>query len=314
MSCLLTPTFRGYLYKSEPMSQHSSIAGFLAHLRVERGSSPHTLRGYAEDLTLFARYLEGIAGADFDPITLSSRQLRTYATWLGGQGFAPSTVARRLASLRSFYRYLRRRGLVEVDNSASLRSPKQPRRLPKLLNVEEVVAVIEAIPTGDSAGIRDRAILEVLYGGGLRVGELVGLDLGDLDLDEGLARVRGKGRRERLAPVGEVAVESVRRWLSVRAPKTAGEAAVFLNRYGARLTARSVGRLFETRLKGHDVDLGSSPHTLRHSFATHLLDRGADLRSVQELLGHRRLTTTQIYTHVSPDRLLEAYRGAHPRA
>jgi integrase/recombinase XerC len=177
-----------------------------------------------------------------------------------------------------------------------------------------VIRLLDAIATGDSLGVRDRAMFETLYGGGLRVGELVGLNLDDLDLEEGLIRVRGKGRRERLSPVGRMAIEWLGRWLPLRSPKASGESAVFLNRFGTRLTTRSVGRLLETHLAGLGLDPSASPHTLRHSFATHLLDRGADLRSVQELLGHRKLTTTQIYTHVTQERLLDIYDAAHPRA
>jgi integrase/recombinase XerC len=157
-------------------------------------------------------------------------------------------------------------------------------------------------------------MFETLYGGGLRVSELVGLNLDDLDLEQGLVRVRGKGRRERLCPVGAMAADWVTRWTALRAPKRPGEPALFLNRFGTRLTSRSVGRLLEEHLVGLGLDPAASPHTLRHSFATHLLDRGADLRSVQELLGHRSLSTTQIYTHVTSERLRDAYRSAHPRA
>jgi integrase/recombinase XerC len=177
-----------------------------------------------------------------------------------------------------------------------------------------VIRLLESIPTTAPAGVRDRAMLETLYGGGVRVSELVALDVADLDLDGGLVRVRGKGRRERLCPVGPEAVTWIRLWLPLRQPRRPEDPALFLNRFGGRLTTRSVGRLFQAHLQAAGINPGGSPHTLRHSFATHLLDRGADLRSVQELLGHRRLTTTQIYTHVTPERLLEAYHDAHPRA
>lgn len=291
-----------------------SITSFLEHLRGERAASPHTVRSYGEDLSLFWQYLTEAEGPLADPLAATARRLRAYSAWLSGRGYAPSTVARRLASLRSFFRFHRRRGALAADPSGGLRNPKQPKRLPEPLRVDQVVGLLDAIPTDDSFGVRDRAMFETLYGGGLRVSELVGLDLADLDLGEAVARVRGKGRRERLAPIGDSASEAIGRWLSVRAAERAGEPAVFLNRYGRRLTARSVGRLFETYLKGRDLDGHSSPHTLRHSFATHLLDNGADLRSVQALLGHRRLTTTQIYTFVSQERLRDAYNDAHPRA
>ena len=293
---------------------HSAVSAFLDHLRVERNASPHTLRSYEDDLARFCEYLAEALGPGADPTAVDARRLRGYAAWLGGRGYAASTVARRLASLRSFFRYQRRQGVVAADPSGALRNPKQPRRLPHPLRVDEVIRMLEAIPTAEPFGIRDRAMFETLYGGGLRVGELVGLDLADIDPEQGVVRVRGKGRRERLCPVGAEALDWLSRWRPLRRPARPGEPAVFLNRYGTRLTARSVGRLLHARMTGLDLDPSASPHTLRHSFATHLLDRGADLRSVQELLGHRRLTTTQIYTHVTHERLLDAYGEAHPRA
>jgi integrase/recombinase XerC len=235
--------------------------------------------------------------------------------WLAGRGYAPSTIARRLASLRSFYKYQRRQGQLTVDPSAPLRNPKQPQRLPRLLRVEDVIQLLDGIPTDTPLGVRDRAMYETLYGGGLRVSELVGLNLGDVDAEQILVRVRGKGRRERLCPVGQMAMNCIAYWIPLRAPHRAGGQALFLNRFGTRLSARSVGRLLEDYLSAAGLGaLAASPHTLRHSFATHLLDGGADLRSVQEMLGHRSLATTQIYTHISQSRLLEAYQRSHPRA
>jgi integrase/recombinase XerC len=186
--------------------------------------------------------------------------------------------------------------------------------LPRLLKVDDVIRLLDAIPVETPLGMRDRAMLETLYGGGLRVSELVGLNLDDLDFEQELVRVRGKGRRERLSPIGGMAMRCINAYLSLREPKRIGESALFLNRYGTRLTTRSVGRLLEEHLARAGLGNTASPHTLRHSFATHLLDRGADLRSVQELLGHRNLTTTQIYTHVTRERLLDIYHDAHPRA
>jgi len=296
---------------------HPSVAAYLNHLKGERNASPHTLRSYQDDLTQFCAFLgesQSLEPDAVDPTTADAKRLRRYSAWLGGRGYAASTVARRLASLRSFYRYQRRQGTMTADPAGGLRNPKQPHRLPRLLRVEEVIGVLDAIATDTPLGVRDRAMFETLYGGGLRVSELVGLNLDDLDLEQTLLRVRGKGRRERLCPVGSTAVAWVGHWLPLRVPKRPGEPALFLNRFGTRLTARSVGRLLEEHLKGRGLAPGASPHTLRHSFATHLLDRGADLRSVQELLGHRSLTTTQIYTHVTEERMREVYRGAHPRA
>ncbi|MFO0957653.1 MAG: tyrosine recombinase XerC [Isosphaeraceae bacterium] len=287
---------------------------FLMALERERNASPHTLRSYREDLGLFRSYLAGLSRPITDLAAVDARRLRGYAAWLSGEGYAASTIARRLASLRSFFRHQRRAGSVTVDPSSVLKNPRQPRRLPHPLGVEQVVKLLESIPTSEPAGVRDRALLETLYGGGLRVGELVALDRDDLDLEAGLVRARGKGRRERLCPLGQEATDWLARWLQLREPLRHEEPAVFLNCKGTRLTARSVGRMFRDRQLLIGLDGTASPHTLRHSFATHLLDRGADLRSVQELLGHRRLTTTQIYTHVTRERLLDAYRDAHPRA
>ena len=298
---------------------HLSVSDFLEHLRVEGNASPHTLKSYEEDLRQFCGFLGeslGVAPEEVDFGAIDAKRLRRYAAWLGGRerGYAASTVARRLASLRSFYRYQRRQGAMTADPSAGLRNPKQPKRLPKLMGVEDVIRLLDAVPTDTPSGVRDRAMYETLYGGGLRVSELVGLDLEDVDHETKLLRVRGKGRRERLCPVGPAAIAWIGHWLAVRTPKSADEPAVFLNRFGTRLTARSVGRLLDDHLAGLGLDPSASPHTFRHSFATHLLDRGADLRSVQELLGHRSLATTQIYTHVTRERVLQAYRDAHPRA
>lgn len=280
----------------------------------ERNASPHTLRSYRDDLAIFRDYLAGLSRPIADLAEVDARRLRGYVAWLSGEGYAASTIARRMASLRSFFRHQRRTGSVSVDPSTALRNPRQPKRLPHPLSVEQVVRLLESIAGPEPADVRDRALLETLYGGGLRVSELVALDRDDLDLEAGLARVRGKGRRERLCPLGQEAADRLARWLQARRPLIADEPAVFLNVQGTRLTARSVGRMFRDRQLRLGLDGTASPHTLRHSFATHLLDRGADLRSVQELLGHRRLTTTQIYTHVTRERLLDAYREAHPRA
>lgn len=287
---------------------------FLASLRLERQASAHTLRAYQDDLATFLRFLEEIKCAEMDPAAIRPDLLRRYSAWLNAQGFAATTTARRLACLRSFFRHLRRRGIVVSDPTVGLRNPKQPKRLPRLLTIDEVIRLLDSVAVDTVAGVRDRAMLETLYGGGLRVSELVGLDLADVDQDSTLVRVRGKRRRERLAPVGPMAMDWIGRYLPLRQPRRSGEQALFLNRFGGRLTARSVGRLLDEHLLRAGLTCQASPHTLRHSFATHLLDRGADLRSVQELLGHRKLTTTQMYTHVTNAVMQTKYRGAHPRA
>ena len=291
-----------------------SVCAYLQHLRVERRGSAHTVRSYEHDLGMYSRYLREIFGEAASPAGADPARLRRYSAWLTGQGYSASTVARRLACLRSYFRFLRRTGALASDPSAGLRNPKQPRRLPRLLRVDEIIRLLDAIPGDTPPSVRDRAMLETLYGGGLRVSELVGLNVEDLDIDQELVKVRGKGRRERLCPIGEMAAHWLKLHIPLRKPELAYEKAMFLNQRGSRLSSRSVGRLLEAHLLHAGLVNAASPHTLRHSFATHLLDRGADLRSVQELLGHRKLTTTQIYTHVTQERMLDMYHQAHPRA
>lgn len=292
----------------------SLIEAFWNFLKNEKNASPHTLRSYAGDLSCFVRFLAEKRGATVALATVDAKVLRGFSAWSSRRGDAPSTIARRLACLRSFYRFHRRLGAIASNPAESLRNPKQPKRLPKLLRVDQVIGLLDSIEPSTTLGLRDRAMFETLYGGGLRVGELVALNLADLDFDQGLVRVRGKGKRERLCPVGGASIAWITRWIEARRPDRAGEPALFLNKHGRRLTTRSVGRLLEKYLLMNALAPEASPHTLRHSFATHLLDRGADLRSVQELLGHRRLTTTQIYTHVTNERMLDVYQDAHPRA
>ncbi|TWT88784.1 Tyrosine recombinase XerD [Pseudobythopirellula maris] len=291
---------------------------FLRHLQSERGASAHTIKAYREDLAALADYLADESGASPAPKAITTLDLRGYVSALGEAGFAKASIARRLASVRSFFRYGQREGWAPSNPAAALRNPRKSRHLPQVLSSDEVGALLAAPPADKTFGLRDRAILETLYSAGLRVSELVGLEDGDLDLDEGVARVRGKGRKERLAPIGSFAVEALGAWLSVRQLGPGVErgegAPVFTNKFGRRLTARSVARLLEKHLAVAGLAGRASPHTLRHSFATHLLDRGADIRSVQELLGHKSLVTTQIYTHVSTANLKAAYEKAHPRA
>jgi integrase/recombinase XerC len=292
----------------------SLIEAFLNFLKNEKNASSHTLRSYTSDLYCFVGFLAEKKGGKVALASVDARVLREFSAWSSRRGDAPSTIARRLACLRSFYRYQRRLGAIDSNPAETLRNPKQPKRLPTLLTVDQVIGLLDSIEPLTTLALRDRAMFETLYGGGLRVGELVALDLADLDFDQGLVRVRGKGKRERLCPVGGAAIDWISRWIEARRPDRAGEPALFLNKHGRRLTTRSVGRLLEKYLLINGLAPEASPHTLRHSFATHLLDRGADLRSVQELLGHRRLTTTQIYTHVTNERMLDVYQDAHPRA
>jgi len=219
--------------------------------------------------------------------------------------------------MRSWCRFMCRQSILQTNPADGLRGPRQDKKLPHFLSEKDLLRLLEAPPADTPFGLRDRAILETLYSAGLRVSELVGLNLPDMDLDSGVATVRGKGKKERLALLGRQAMEALERWLAQRgtiSPRALSQPAVYLNKSGTRLTTRSIGRLLEKYLALAGLDPRTSPHTLRHSFATHMLDRGADIRSVQELLGHRSLTTTQIYTHVTTQRLRDSYHKAHPRA
>ncbi len=296
-----------------------ALAEFLRHLALEKNASAHTVKSYREDLTQALDFFRGRLPRDaVRPDRLTTRLVRAYLAWLHEQGYARTTVARRLAALRSWCRFLCRQGTLSTNPADGLRGPRQEKKLPHFLGEQDLLRLLEAPPADTPLGLRDRAILETLYSAGLRVSELTGLNVGDVDLDSGLATVRGKGKRERLAPLGEPALAALKTWLAQRelALGTAARTpdAVFLNKRGSRLTSRSVGRLLEKYLAHAGLDPRTSPHTLRHSFATHLLDRGADIRSVQELLGHRSLGTTQIYTHVTTNRLRDSYHKAHPRA
>jgi integrase/recombinase XerC len=298
-----------------------ALAEFLRHLALERNASEHTVKSYREDLTQAVEFFATKLATNAPTAQqLSTRLVRAYLVWLHEQGYARTTVARRLASLRSWCRFLCRQGRLTTNPTDTVRGPRQDKKLPHFLGVEAVLQLLEAPSAEEPLGLRDRAILETLYSAGLRVSELTGLDLGDLDLDSGVATVRGKGKKERLVLLGPHALEALKHWLACREQVSSGPAlrrggtAIFLNKNGARLTARSVGRLLEKYLRATGLDPRTSPHSLRHSFATHLLDRGADIRSVQELLGHRSLSTTQIYTHVTTQRLQERYQKAHPRA
>lgn len=297
-----------------------ALAEFLRHLALERNASEHTVKSYREDLTQALDYFADKLGTRAWPAErLTTRLLRGYLVWLHEQGYAKSTVARRLAAVRSWCRFLCRQGLLETNPTEGLRGPRQDKKLPHFLSVEAVAQLLAAPPGDQPLGLRDRALLETLYSAGLRVSELTGLDVADVDLDSAVATARGKGKKERLVLLGPLALQALRDWLAVReqlgSPERRGKTgALFLNKLGTRLTPRSVERLLAKYLHQVGLDPKTSPHTLRHSFATHLLDRGADIRSVQELLGHRSLSTTQIYTHVTTQRLQESYQKAHPRA
>jgi len=292
------------------------IDRFLRYLVAERGASPLTIKSYREDLLQVEEFLR--SAACHRPAEATSPILRRFAAGLHAAGYASSTVARKLASLRSFYAFGQREGWVRTNPAKPLRSPRRSRKLPKFLTGDEIARLLAAPRPDAAGGIRDRAILELMYSAGVRVRELVSLDDGDLDLQNGTARVRGKGRRERLGVVGSHARRALRAWLAARPNTVAARAPtgrpLFTNKLGGRLSVRGIARLLEKHLAVAGLAGRASPHTLRHSFATHLLDAGADIRSVQELLGHKSLVTTQIYTHVTTRKLLEAFDKAHPRA
>lgn len=296
----------------------SALDAFQRHLRIERNASPLTLKSYAEDLESLQVYFREHVGQVPELAAIHVAVLRGYVAYLHACQYAKSTIARRLACLRTFFRYCCREGLIEANPAKALRTPRAGRKLPHFLTTEQVSKLLETPCAADAQGVRDRAILETMYSAGLRVAELVGLNLSDWDADAGIVRVRGKGRKERISPIGSFAAKALRRWLEVRRPdpkaSAAQQQAIFLNKFGRRLTTRSIGRMLEKHLQMAGLETITTPHTLRHSFATHLLDGGADLRSVQELLGHKSLTTTQIYTHVSTRRLRETYERAHPHA
>lgn len=291
------------------------ITVFLDHLQYERRVSPHTLRGYSRDLSDFSEFVD--ESTDLGICSAESADIRGFLAHLSERQSSKATVARKLAALRSFFKFLVSRDVIKTSPAATVRTPRQERRLPRYLQEEEVGRLLEAPGPCDAFPSRDRAILETLYSTGLRVSELVSLSLDDLDLAVGVCRACGKGSRERLVPIGEVAVAALRRYIASERrilAGTTGIRALFLNRDGTRLSSRSVRRILEHYRRRSGLPDHVSPHTLRHSFATHLLDRGADLRSVQELLGHESLSTTQIYTHVSNEQLRDTYARAHPRA
>ena len=297
----------------------SAITLFLKYLATERNASDLTIKAYREDLFGLLDWLEATRGSIPHPSALSPQDLRAFQAALQEADYARTTISRKLASLRSFYKFAMREGIASTNPAKPLRNPRRQRKLPHVLTSEEIGRLLMAPPAINAAGLRDRAILETMYSAGLRVSELVGLRDGDLDIDEQIIRVRGKGRKERISPLGSFAIKAIdayrrKRTLDPKIAELGRDVPLFVNRFGRILTTRSVGRMLEKYIGKADLDARTSPHTLRHSFATHLLDRGADIRSVQELLGHKSLATTQIYTHVSAANLRQVYEKAHPRA
>lgn len=285
-------------------------AEFLRHLREVRQASAHTVRAYARDLDALRASLAEAGVERWTAVTPA--HLRLHLARASERGLAPASLQRHLSALRSFFGHCEAQGLIERNPAAALRAPRRGRRLPRFLEEEEIERLLAAPTADDPEGERDRALLEVLYSTGCRVSELVGLDEDDLDLRRGLTRLRGKGRKERLGMLGKPAQEALRRYLVRKGNLGQDRGPLFLNPGGGRLTDRSVRRILARLLARAGIQRDCSPHTLRHSFATHLLRRGADLRAVQELLGHASLGTTQIYTHVSLDHLRRLYDVAHP--
>ncbi len=289
---------------------------FMEYIEAERNFSEHTLRAYSTDIVEFVRFSD--KDESLDPGNVDHLMLRSYLAHLRGAGRARSTMARKIASIRTFFRYLVREEVVENNPAADMRTPRKEKRLPGVLDENQVRVLIEQPDRKTFLGLRDRAILEILYSAGLRASELVGANVEDVDLIGEVMRVRGKRKKERLAHLGSYAIAAIKEYLDARRLEPRApffdRRALLLNRFGKRLTDRSLRRTINKYFKQAGLALRVTPHTLRHSFATHLLDRGADLRSVQELLGHESLQTTQIYTHVSAERLKKVYDKAHPRA
>ncbi len=324
------------------------IKAFLDHLLEERAFSPYTARCYGVDLRQYTTWLgeeaaleihehvemqawtkaqsqtaEDIVGS-VTPTTMTSLvlaadvdRIRQFLAHLSDRGYSAATMARKIATLRSFHKWLQRFGIIAKNPMTLIRTPRQAKRLPKAITVQDVEQLLATPDAATPLGARDRAMLETLYSTGIRVSELVGINLGDVDESGQALIVRGKGKRERIVPLGSHALRAISEWIAMRDRVGRGgdtQSPLFINRDGGRISTRSVRRKLSKYLDQAGLDSSISPHTLRHSFATHLLDNGADLRAVQELLGHRSLSTTQVYTHLTTTRMQQAYDAAHPRA
>ena len=329
------------------MEESTIIHKFLDYLKFERRFSEHTAKCYGADLTQFGEYLEGTVESDSSEsellseshhhdgnstavatevnlkidqllLTAQTESVRSYMALLNEKQYSKATIARKLATLRSFYKFLVKRNCVSSSPVVSIRTPKQEKKLPRFLEYEEVKRLLNTPPVNTWLGARDRAILETLYSTGIRVSELVALNMDDIDFLGEVVHIRGKGKKERIAPIGSSALQVIQHYMEYRNKRAQSNGnfdskVLFVNKHGKRLSTRSVRRKMDKYLKMAGLDPDISPHTLRHSFATHMLNNGADLRSVQELLGHQSLSTTQIYTHLTTKRLKEVYDNAHPR-
>jgi integrase/recombinase XerC len=298
----------------------NEIGNFLDYLTYERNVSPNTIEAYRDDLGSFIGFLCNdyftMARDQIELGRVDHLAVRSYLAHLSRRKLSRASVARHLSALRTFFKYLVREGVVESNPARTVSSPKREKHLPTVMQPADVALLLEQPDTSTNLGLRDAAFLELLYASGLRIGELTGIDIDDLELRARLVKVHGKGSKERIVPFGTKAEEALRAYLAVRSElcADADEQAVFVNYRGQRITTRSVRRLFDGYLRKAALRAGISPHTMRHSFATHLLNAGADLRGIQELLGHASLSTTQKYTHLNDWQLIAVYKKAHPRA
>lgn len=286
---------------------------FLRYLEIEKNASPHTLSNYKRDISQFSDFLDYESGTE-----ISDAAPAKVRAWLGqfhAKGYDKSTRARKLSALKTFYKFLVREGYSKINPVIGISGPKKDKKLPKFLDKTQIIKLLES-PDDTLSGLRDRAILEMLYSSGIRVSELAGLDTDDVDFISESVKVRGKGKKERIVPAGRPAVLALKKYFDRRKglEKFRNAEAVFCNRSGKRITTRTVERIVIKYMKKAGIPVRISPHSIRHTFATHMLDAGADLRSVQELLGHESISTTQIYTHITPERLKQVYDKAHPRA
>lgn len=289
---------------------------FINHLKAEKNVSNHTIRGYKKDIEQFFEFLKSNRINSINSV--DHRLIRKYSGSLFERNLRRTSIARKLASTRTFFSFLVREEIIDTNPTTSLRTPKLEKRLPVFLDVKEIFLLLESPDDGTLTGIRNRAILEVLYSTGIRVSELVGLNVGDIDLISGLVKVKGKGNKERIVPIGTSALNSIKKYeykkSSIGIEPFTNRTPLFINKRAGRLTDRQVRRIVETEIKKCSIKRKASPHTLRHTFATHMLNNGADLRAVQELLGHANLSTTQIYLHTTTELLKRVYEKSHPRA
>lgn len=305
----------GYLSPEGDSFMDSLIDLFIHFLAVEKGLSRNTLESYQRDMVAYTSYLQeqGVTRIEDS----SRTHIIGYLLVLREKGRATSTLSRNMASIRAFYQFLVRDKIIDKDPSIHLETPKLEKRLPKVLSVDEVERLLDSPPVNHPAGLRDKAMLELLYATGIRVSELVNLDKADVNLDMGFVKCMGKGSKERIIPLGSVAIEMVRHYLQAGRPKLVkgtGDSALFLNHLGKQITRQGFWKIIKRYAAKANIQAEITPHTLRHSFATHLLENGADLRSVQEMLGHADISTTQIYTHVTRTRIKDVYAKTHPRA